>query len=221
MEISPYFLSLLLIHSLILGAVVGLVNDVHRLTRIFFGVCYSKKRFRRLYEVHLPLLNRSIGEIGTGKGRRFLLPILIFFQDVLLCGFAAVGVAVLNYYFNYGQFRAYTVIAMLVGFAVYYFTVGKLMMLFSEGVICLLRMTTAMLWFLLTRPFVLFGRGIGFFWKKIYGKIREGIEKHRKKVYNIHIRKQVMKEATVGFLPGVSIIPRKRKEKDHDAEKLF
>ncbi len=199
-------MSLLLLYSFLFGGTVGVLNDLHRLTRIFFGVRYSKKRFTRLYEARLPLLGRAVGEIGTGKIKRVFLPALIFLQDVLLFSFAAAGVAILNYYFNYGQFRLYTVFATLVGFVVYYFTVGKLVMLFSEGIICLARIALTMLFFLLTRPFVFLFRMIRFVLLKISAKIKEAIANRRKRLYNIRMRDHMLREAEQGFLSGAGIV---------------
>ncbi len=229
MEISPYFLTLLVIYSFLFGAVVGVLNDFHRLTRILFGVRYSKKRFERLYTARLPLLGRSVGEIGAGKIKKITLPVMIFLQDVLLFVFSAVGVAVLNYYFNYGQFRIYTIAAMLLGFAIYYFTVGKLVMLFSEGIVCLARIALTMLFFLLSRPFVLLGQMLRGIIRKITDKIREAIANRRKKLYNIHMIDRMMREAASGFLSGSEVdqeIKRikeeKRKSEDgHGTEELL
>lgn len=220
MEISPYFLTLLVIYSFFFGAVVGILNDLHRLTRILFGVRYSKKHFERLYEAKLPLLGRAVGEIGTGKIKKILLPVMIFFQDVLLFSFTAVGVAILNYYFNFGQFRIYTVISVLLGFLLYYFTVGKLVMLFSEGIVCLARMALAMLLYLLTRPFVLLWRLICAVVRKITDKIGEAIAKRRKKLYNIRMIDRMMRESANGFLSGVWAVEVRgvSKKKDRKGE---
>ena len=206
MEISPYFLSLLVLYSFLFGGVVGVLNDLHRLTRILLGVRYSQKRFERLYQARLPLVGRSVGEIGTGGFRRIALPVLLFLQDVLLFSFAAVGVAVLNFYFNHGQFRIYTVVAVLLGFLLYYFTVGKLVMLFSEGIVCLLRMALTIFLFLVTRPFVYLWRGICAVSEKIVRKIREAIANRRKKVYNIRVSRQLLKEAENGFLSSAGML---------------
>ena len=198
-------MTLLLLYSFLFGGAVGTLNDIHRLTRIFFGVRYSKKTFERLYTCRLPLVNRSVGELGTGRWQRVFLPVVIFLQDVILWVFAAVGVVILQYYFNYGQFRIYTVACVLLGFLAYYFTVGKLIMLLSEGVVCLLRMATTMILFLITRPFVLFGRLIGNEIKKIWSKIRKALANRRKKVYNKRMKDRTMREAEWGFLAdGVS-----------------
>ena len=177
--------------------------------------------------MRIPLVGRRLGEIGAGRVKRTLLPMMIFLQDVILFVFSAVGISILLYYFNYGRFRLFSVFATLLGFVAYYFTAGKLVMLFSEGIICLLRMTGMLFFYLATRPFIFLWRWIRAVTLKFLGKIREAIAKRRKRLYNIRMISRLMKEAEFGFLTGADMtedlrkIRKEKGEEGHGAEELL
>ena len=134
MEISPLLLSLLLLWSAVFGAVLGMINDVNRIIRVFLGVRYTQNGFERLYKYPLPILKKPLGELKTLPKRGFV-SVIIFLQDLLFFIIAGVGVAILNYEFNEGKFRIFTLLAILVGFLLYYFTIGKLVILASELIV--------------------------------------------------------------------------------------
>ncbi len=200
MEISPYLLFWLSVSSFLFGMAVGVLNDLHRLSRILFGVRYGGKRFDVLYHRPLPLLHRPLERERSIEKKRWLLPIVIFVQDVLLFCVAGVGVVLLNFYFNRGQLRLYTPILALIGFVFYYFTIGRLVMLISEAVVFFVRAGCHILFYLLFYPFrqiLVFLRKIV---KKVWINIGKTIANRRKKMYNISKRKCVIKQAESGFL---------------------
>ena len=135
MEISPLTLSLLLFFSFLYGICIGIVNDTNRIIRVFFGVRYTKINFDKLY-AFLKIKNE---EKSKTKTKNIYLNILIFIQDIFLCIFAAAGIILLNYYFNDGRFRLFTVVAMLFSAVLYYLSVGKLIMLISEPITLIIR----------------------------------------------------------------------------------
>ena len=200
MEISPILLFYLLVSSLFLGVGVGFLYDVHRIVRIFFGVRYSKQRPTALLSRQLPFLGRSLGEIRQGKLKSKVLFILIFFQDVFLLAIAGGGVVILNYAFNDGQFRFYTVVALGLGFFIYYFTAGKLVIYLSEWIVFFLRATFSIFFFLLLRPFVIILTFLFYVLKKILANLEKSIAKHRKKVYNKRKTRDCFNAAERGFL---------------------
>ena len=160
MEISPYMLLLLLIYSFLFGVSAGVLNDINRIIKTFCGVQYSKKRFDALYDRAFPLIGRLTRLRGEKKGRKIFISILMFFQDILLFVYLGCGIVVLNYYFNRGEFRFYTVFAAGVGFVLYYFTVGKLVVPVFEVIVFFLRVAVKTLTFILIHPFVLAFSGI-------------------------------------------------------------
>ena len=201
MEISPYLLFCLLISSVLFGVAVGVLNDAHRLTRVLLGVRYGGRRFDRLYTMRLPFVGKTLGEQKEGKGTRIALPILIFAQDVILFGFAGVGTVLLNFYYNNGQLRLYTVAGLILGFVLYYFTLGKLVMLLSEGIVFFVRAFLTVLLWLFSRPLVFFVAFLGKNTKKLHEKFKKTIANKRKRVYNIYKVKKVLEEADRGVLP--------------------
>ena len=200
MEISPIRLLWLLIFSALFGMAVGGLMDLHRLIRVCFGVRYSEKTFEKLYAKPLPILRRPLGAYKQTRLRQIVLSVLIFVQDVALFAVAAVGTVLLNYYFNQGRFRIYTVLAILLGFLLYYFTVGKLVMLCSEGIVFLVRAVLTVIFVLMSRPIVIFVEFFRKNAKKLNENIRNTIAKKRKRVYNKRKEASVLQEAEHGFL---------------------
>ena len=200
MEISPIRLFFLLISSFFLGIGAGALYDLHRIVRVLFGVRYTKNRPTKLFLQPLPIIKRPLGEIHCGKVKNTLLSILIFVQDLFLCCVSALGIVILNYTFNDGRFRFYTVIALLLGFLVYYFTLGKVVIFLSEWIVFVFRSFFLIFFFLLSRPFVIFLRFLGKNLKKLRLNLQKSIANQRKKVYNINKVKSCLNAAEHGFL---------------------
>ena len=193
-------LTLLLIYSFLFGMSAGVFNDISRIIRAFWGVRYSKKSFERLYELKLPLVGRLGSGRAEGKWNKRFLGVIIFFQDILLFGYFACGVVVLNYYLNRGQLRLYTVAVAAAGFAVYYFTLGRLLMLLSEGVIFFIRAALNILLHIIFRPFVLLFRLIFKIFGRVSKKLRSAIEKKASLRYNKEKQRELTQLSLQGFL---------------------
>lgn len=122
---------LYLFRSVLAGLSLGALYDVIRISRVLAGVCYSTKRADRLSALRLPL-------IGAGKARRenafgkTALYIFIFAGDVLFCLLSGLLITVLVYAMGDGRVRAFALYGVAFGFAVYYFTAGRLVIGFSE-----------------------------------------------------------------------------------------
>jgi len=200
MEISPIRLLFLLLSSFGFGIGIGVFYDVHRILRVLFGVQYTKNRPTKYFSKPLPILKRPLGEIKRGKIKTAFLSVLIFMQDLLLCCVSAVGIVILNYAFNDGRFRFYTILALFGGFFLYYFTVGKLMMFLSEWIVFFLRSVFSIFFFLLSRPWVILWRFLGKIVKKSRANLQKTIANQRKKVYNIHKVNDCFRAADRGFL---------------------
>ena len=198
MEISPLLLCLLLLHAFLFGCFLGVVNDGNRIVRVFFGVQYSERSFRSLYARNLPLIHRPLQRKDHGKRCRGVLSVLIFVQDLLLCTVGGIGVALLQYEYNSGRFRFFILPAILAGFLLYYFTVGKWMMLVSEGVVFVLRASFLIIGRCVLYPFVKIFQFFVKKLKKISKKIRFLIAKRTKKLYNIHKKSEWLHWAQSG-----------------------
>ena len=200
MEISPLFLSLLLLHSFLFGVFLGGINDLNRIVRVFFGVSYSPKTYRSLYTKELPWIHRPLQKKERSRVGSGALSVLIFFQDVFLFLIAALGVVLLEYQYNSGRFRFFVLPAMLLGFVLYYFTVGKCLMTVSEAVVFFIKAALLIVGRCFLYPFIkLFGFILNFF-RKITKKFRICIAKRRKKLYNIHVKKKWLCLSKKGFV---------------------
>ena len=154
MEISPYMLLLLLIYSFLFGISAGVFNDANRTLRVFLKSKRTNKGLDKLYDTKLIFLKKLMEARFVRKTGKIFFSILIFLQDIALFFYLGCGVVVLNYYMNRGQFRLYTIAAALVGFAVYFFTFGRLVMFLSKGVVYIIRSAMTLLIYLISRPFV-------------------------------------------------------------------
>lgn len=200
MEISPYMLFLLLVYSFLFGMAAGVFNDINRITRAFLGVRYSSRSFDKLYSLKLPFVGALGDKRKEGKLKRGLLSVIIFFQDILLFAFMGCGTAILNYYLNRGQFRLYTIAAVAAGFVVYYFTLGKLVIFLSQGIVFLLRAIFGIAAYIVSRPFVwifsIVKRGVLY----CYKKISYAIAKKKIISYNKKRREELLTLAQKGFI---------------------
>ncbi len=198
MEIFPYKLFLLLLSSFLFGMSGGAINDIWRICRCFLGVRYSEAG-AELYRKKLPFVGELGKRSGDGRWRRVLLWIVVFFQDLLLFTYLGCGSVALNFYFNSGEFRIYTVAAVSVGFLVYYFTIGRLVTRVSEIIVFFIRAALRMILFLLSRPLVAFFKLISAAAGKILSKIRNTLAKKKNMCYNDRERKRFLKMAENGF----------------------
>ncbi len=160
MEISPYMLLLLLIYSFFFGMFAGVFQNLNKALRVLFCLDGGHGKCAKLYELKVPfvgVLKRPCSDI---RAKRIFLSVLIFFQDILLFALLGFGTVVLNYYLNRGQFRLYTIASVAAGFAVYYFTLGKLFSFLLEIAAFIMRASIKIILYILSRPFVPI-------WKKI------------------------------------------------------
>lgn len=172
MEISPILLFWLVVSSFLWGALAGVLHDFHRFLRMIAGNQYLQGEGR-------PSL--VIG--GTGFSR-LLRRLLVTVQDIILFLFAGTGIVLLTYRFNRGQFRFLPVLALLFGFIIYYFTLGRIILWLSRWTAAAIRkVLVAICTFALT-PFVRFVEFFGKTVKNLLIKLKKGIAKRRKKVYN-------------------------------------
>ncbi len=136
MEISPLKLTELFVLSFIFGGALGVLNDFNRIVRVFFGVRYSSKSFEKLYSIfNIKYENNK----DTTKFGTLALNLIIIVQDIFLVITAGIGTILLNYYYNDGKIRLFSLLTLGIGFFLYYFTIGKLVMLISEPIMVIIR----------------------------------------------------------------------------------
>lgn len=199
MEISPFLLTLLLSWSFVFGVILGVINDTNRIIRVFCGVRYSEKRFGKLYELVLPVIHRPLSR-SENKFQKKALSVLIFFQDIFFFIFAGIGIIILNYEFNEGRFRFFTVFAVFIGFLLYYFTIGKIVMTVSEGIAFFIKAIFLVVFSAVFRPFIIIGRFFIKNLKKTGSFLKNCLANIRKKLYNKYRRKDMIEKSLNGFL---------------------
>lgn len=129
MEISVTAQLWAILYSVITGVFLGSAYDIVRIGRVLAGLregSFSSK----LEGKHLPL----VGEYRRGKGRfgRLFADIFVFAGDILYFLFASAVFCVFVFHANYGYGRWFLVAGCMAGFALYFFTVGRLVMAFSD-----------------------------------------------------------------------------------------
>ena len=143
-------LTLLLVYSFLFGAFAGALNDAGKIFRALLFGTGSAERQRKLCDIKLIL----VGKLPQKRESKAL-PIIVFICDVLLFLCVGCGIAILNYYFNKGQMRLYTITAVAVGFLFYYFTIGKIISFLSDYLVFFLRAVTAIALKLFLTPFAI------------------------------------------------------------------
>ncbi len=110
--------------------------------------------------------------------------VVIFFQDLLFFGVAAVATFVFLEGTQSGEIRLFIFIGEILGFVLYYFTVGQIVFKASKSMIAFVKKLLLVLFHILIYPFVkLFGgicqyllRPIGLFFGKILKKMGNRIK---------------------------------------------
>ena len=149
MEISQGSLAYMLLLSFLLGATLGAIYDAVRIIRVFFALgegSKSKFALSAMEKLKLPWLDKEklIKKIAKKK-KRVALPLVFFVLDffyALLCGCAFI---LLEYYANDGTPRAFSFFGVLLGFLLYYFTLGRLVLAISERIAFAVRIVLAYL----------------------------------------------------------------------------
>lgn len=182
MEISQITLLRLLIYSFLFGAIVGVLYDANKVIRVLFGVRYTKKLYSKLYALKRPITKKGVN-IGSGKG--ICQSIVVNVGDFLCVIIAAIGAILLNYGYNSGRFRIFTLAAIALGFFIYRFSIGRAIIFFAEPVAFICKYLLLSICDILCFPL-----------KKLYVQIRKiakkisslyifTLEKRKKKLYNI------------------------------------
>ncbi len=126
---------LLLFYSIAVGFGLGLVYDVFRVLRI---AAYGRKKAEKNKMIPLSGDASSVEKLLKAKsGQVFPNPsfFVIFVCDIAFCVFSALTVTVMLFQFGDGRMRAFSLLGAFAGFVVYYFTIGKAVIFFSNTII--------------------------------------------------------------------------------------
>ena len=182
MEISQITLAVMLLYSFLFGIAVGILYDVNRIVRVLFGVRYTNKAYSRLYSLKLPISKNNL-IIGSNKG--FWQSLVINLGDVFCVIIATVGVILINYGYNSGRFRFFTVAALIVGFVIYRFSIGRILILVAEPIAFFCKYIFLSICDLLALPLRKTIALVRKFVKKISSLYIFTLENKTKKLYNI------------------------------------
>ncbi|MBP3369130.1 MAG: spore cortex biosynthesis protein YabQ [Clostridia bacterium] len=182
MEISQRLLLLLLFYSFFWGVASALLYDINRIIRVMCGVKYSKKIYNRLYGIKLPIVKRPV---KMGGDRGIIKNAVINVGDFFCVIFAALGIIVLNYSYNNGRFRFFTVIGLCFGFVLYRLTLGKIVIAVAEPIAFLCKYCFLSFFIVFGYPITKIVSFVSKNIKKIVYLCSFTIEKKTKKLYNI------------------------------------
>lgn len=109
-----------IVYSLILGLIFGAIYDIIRVMHILFGIASYSGEKRGM--------KRGVLSFGV-----------FFLLDSLYVVCASTIYSFFNYFACNGEFRVFILASVCIGFIVYYVTLGRIVMFFSEAIVALLR----------------------------------------------------------------------------------
>ena len=146
---------MLFLGGVLLGVLWGGIWDLFRCMHILCGV--SAPKGRAFSGISLPLIKDAPCRKREKGHTRVAKNICFFFGDVLFFLVAAVLFRVYLYLASEGIFRFFALLGAVGGFALYYFTLGRLVMLFSEYLLFGVRVVFFYLCYFLLFPFRFLG----------------------------------------------------------------
>ena len=219
MEISPIIMAKMLLVAFLFGAQSGVFFDAGRVLKALFFGDVKSERVRKLYGAGLPFSKR-IFKKKERKSARILKNILIFFCDFSWVIYSCLCLLKINYAYNDGGIRFFTVIAVICGFFAYYFTVSRVAIFLMEMLTFAIKYAFFAIFDAVSLPFLKIYNNLVKKTKKISEKMRLRLEKNKKKVYNVS---EILCENAnaESKRSAVKISVRKNKEKGcaHNEEK--
>ena len=199
MEISPIMMAWLLLYSFLFGMAVGIFYDANRIIRAFLGISYSQKGLAARLDLKLPIVKRAVSlkkrsQYGVG------LKAIIFFGDVFTLLVGALGIIILSYSYNNGDLRIFTVIGAILGFFVYYNTIGRLVIFVLEPLALCIKYLILSIFIIIGYPFFKFSKNIAKYIKKFVFLYSFTLEKRKEKLYNVKEEVYLLEMAKKGFL---------------------
>lgn len=214
MEIYPIVMAKMLFVSFLFSLQAGALFDFFRALRLIFSGEPKSKLWKRAYRARLPISRKELFAKDEGKYNRFMKNAVIFFSDVFLFVYSAWGLMKINYSYNDGGVRGFTLVGMLVGFVLYYFCISRAVVFLLEGFAFFAKYAFKSLFELVSLPFYKIYNNFVKKIKKMLGKFHLRIEKRGEKVYNVNEvvceNRDFESRAT-----GIRVSSSKRKRKGH------
>ena len=186
MEIYPLIMAKMLLVSFLFSLQAGVVFDLLRAFRLLFSGYPKSIRLKKICEARLPVFGKTLCGGNNKKYNRFMKNAVIFFSDVFLFLYSAWGLMKINYSYNDGEIRAFTLIGFFLGAIAYYFLLSRVVAFILEAAVLLVKYALASVFTLITFPFFKIYNNFVKKIKKMLGKFHLRIEKKKEKVYNVN-----------------------------------
>ena len=141
-----------MLYAGVCGVLCGVFYDLFRLSRVLLGISEYTRFGRKLYTHRFPLIG-SMSRVTSGKIRVVTEFWIVILEDVLFAAAAGCVFNVFLYQAASGCFRWFYLFFAGSGFLIYYFTVGRVVMLSSEILIYLLRLIARYVLYFIILPF--------------------------------------------------------------------
>ncbi|MGM9646338.1 MAG: spore cortex biosynthesis protein YabQ [Eubacteriales bacterium] len=151
MEVSLIQQLTVTVYSVFAGAVFGLLYDVLRISRIFLGINYVNKFTEKIKDIKLPLIENPMRKSAKKRDDKFK-AVAVGIGDILYFLLITPMAVVFTYQVNDGNIRWYLLFGMVAGFALYYFTVGKIIISVSEYIVFFIKTVFYYLSYFILRP---------------------------------------------------------------------
>lgn len=203
MEESPILMLWLCIWSTCFGGMLGLLNDLNHALRFFFGLDRGGAVAERILKHPIPIRKRPIRRPRTTPLLAGIRQATVFFQDIAFFLVSGSGIVVLNFTYNDGKNRIYTVLGLGVGFLLYRALLRRGARASLEAFVSVILVSLSFFLYITFAPFGKITKFFYSFFNKIRKNILKSIAKRKKRVYNLYVRKYYIHEASLGFLADV------------------
>lgn len=132
MTITQEKITLIIFWSFFVGMFLGLIYDFFRIRRIAFKKSGLTSKLRRLFS-----------------------SMVVFFEDIFFALICAVIVCIFLFYINSGRARGISLFVMVLGFYVYYNTLGRVVILCSEYIIRFIKYVFIKIYSIFLRPLLI------------------------------------------------------------------
>ena len=197
MEIFPLEMLKWTLWTFFCGVAMGIVYDVLRLSRVMLGFHYISSKsalIKNKFTERFPIKN------NIDITNKISFKIILFFEDLaFVLAFALVFILVL-FYGNSGIFRLVFLIAIVLGFFAYYFSLGKITILFFDVWVIYIRTLVCYLIYYLLLPFRYIMGKIKLILKKIRCIFIQRLENIKIKRYNKKERERLLDLSKKGMI---------------------
>jgi len=188
MRISPEMLTRLLLYSFIFGAFLAVLDGVLRALFVFADGKIPSK------------ISNTEESHQIERNMKILKGVYTFLVDFSVVVLGGIGVILLCYYFNDGEFRGFCLFGVALGFILAHISIGRMIKCLFYRLFLVLRRLIARCFSLFIYPFAKFLIFCKKMFKKIANKICNTLAKKRKVVYNKDEELFIYSLAQNGFL---------------------